>query len=77
MTLIKTIHSFILGYKRFISPFLPMSCRFHPSCSEYAGSAIAHYGVVKGLWKAMGRLLRCHPWSDGGYDPVLPNKENN
>jgi putative membrane protein insertion efficiency factor len=70
------LYGLIAGYQRFISPFLPMSCRFHPSCSAYAWSAIAHYGVVKGLWKALGRLLRCHPWSDGGYDPVLPNKEN-
>lgn len=77
MTLSKIAQGLIRGYKYLISPFLPMSCRFHPSCSEYAWLAIARYGILKGLWKAAGRLLRCHPWSDGGYDPVLPKKENN
>lgn len=64
-------------YKSCISPYLPMSCRFYPSCSSYAWLALEHYGIVKGLWKTMGRLLRCHPWSEGGYDPVLSdfNKE--
>lgn len=62
-------------YKWLISPLLPLSCRFYPSCSEYAISALEHYGLVKGLWMALKRLLRCHPWADGGFDPVLPNKE--
>lgn len=57
-------------YKRFISPLLPPACRFHPTCSEYAQEALEKHGVVKGLWKALFRLLRCHPFSRGGYDPV-------
>ena len=50
-------------------------CRFYPSCSQYALNAINQCGVAKGLWLASRRLLRCHPWADGGYDPVLPNEE--
>ncbi len=66
----------IRSYQWVISPLLPVSCRFYPSCSEYALAAVEHYGLKKGIWKAMGRLLRCHPWANGGFDPVLPNKEN-
>ena len=57
-------------YKRFISPSLPPSCRFYPTCSEYAYGAIERYGVVKGGWLGVKRLARCHPWNPGGYDPV-------
>lgn len=57
-------------YQRVISRMLPPSCRFHPSCSSYAIEAIERYGIVKGGWKTSGRLLRCHPWHPGGYDPV-------
>jgi len=56
-------------YQR-ISIFLPASCRFYPSCSEYAYQAIAHYGLLKGGFYSMKRLLRCHPLNPGGYDPV-------
>ena len=66
---------FIWCYQLVVSPFVPMSCRFYPTCSDYALSALEHYGVMKGLWKASGRLLRCHPWANGGFDPVLPNEE--
>ena len=52
------------------SRILPPSCRFRPSCSEYARLAVLHHGVVIGGWLALKRLLRCHPWSRGGYDPV-------
>ncbi len=62
-------------YQLFISPMLPMSCRFYPSCSEYCTTAVLQLGVFHGLWKSLGRILRCHPWSLGGYDPVLPNEE--
>lgn len=55
-------------YKRRISPALPASCRFHPTCSEYAHMAVAKYGVARGLWKTAGRLLRCHPFHPGGVD---------
>lgn len=57
-------------YKRFISPMLPPSCRFTPTCSEYSYEAIQRYGVLKGGWLSLRRLLRCHPWNAGGFDPV-------
>ncbi len=62
-------------YQYAISPCLRSSCRFYPTCSHYAQDAIMHLGVWRGGIKAMTRLLRCHPWAQGGYDPVLPNKE--
>ncbi|NUO80404.1 membrane protein insertion efficiency factor YidD [candidate division KSB1 bacterium] len=57
-------------YQKLISPLLPPSCRFYPSCSEYACQAIQKYGVMKGAYLAGRRLLRCHPWHAPGYDPV-------
>lgn len=57
-------------YQRAISPYLPPSCRFVPSCSEYAYGAIAKYGLVRGGWMATERLSRCHPLNPGGHDPV-------
>lgn len=57
-------------YQYGISPFLGRSCRFHPSCSEYAVESLKRYGVMKGLWLAGRRVGRCHPWHPGGYDPV-------
>jgi len=63
------------GYKALLSPLLPNACRFVPTCSEYAQEAIARYGAFRGSLMAAGRLLRCHPFSAGGYDPViLPEK---
>jgi len=59
------------GYKRLLSPWLPPACRFVPSCSEYAMSAVEKHGAIKGLCLAVWRLLRCHPLSRGGYDPVV------
>jgi YidC/Oxa1 family membrane protein insertase len=58
------------GYKRWISPLLPPSCRFTPTCSEYAMQAIERFGFWRGSWLALKRLLRCHPFNPGGYDPV-------
>jgi len=57
-------------YKAFISPLLPPSCRFVPTCSEYLREAIERRGVLRGLWMGVQRLARCHPFHEGGYDPV-------
>lgn len=57
-------------YRLVVSPVLPGTCRFWPSCSVYAEDAIRRYGVLRGALLAGKRLLRCHPWSRGGYDPV-------
>jgi putative membrane protein insertion efficiency factor len=57
-------------YRRFVSPLVPRACRFFPSCSEYGAVAIECYGLRRGLILAAARLLRCHPLSRGGYDPV-------
>jgi putative membrane protein insertion efficiency factor len=60
------------GYRRFISPALPPSCRFTPSCSTYAVEAIMRHGAARGSWLTVRRLLRCGPWHPGGHDPVPP-----
>ncbi|MDX1836230.1 membrane protein insertion efficiency factor YidD [Legionella taurinensis] len=65
----------IIMYQLFIRPVMKPSCRFYPSCSQYALTAIRRFGVLKGMKLACCRLMRCHPWCDGGYDPVLPNEE--
>lgn len=57
-------------YKYAISPLLPDSCRFVPTCSEYSAEAIKRYGAVKGSYLSVRRILRCHPFHNGGYDPV-------
>ncbi|MGE0130041.1 MAG: membrane protein insertion efficiency factor YidD [Blastocatellales bacterium] len=57
-------------YKYAISPLLPPACRFTPTCSEYTAEAIEKYGFTKGAWLGVKRLLRCHPFCEGGYDPV-------
>ena len=64
----------VRGYKRFISPLLPPACRYTPTCSEYALEAIQKYGALRGGWMALKRILRCHPFHPGGYDPVPPKK---
>lgn len=56
-------------YQRTLSPLLGNVCRFHPSCSRYMVEALQKYGLVRGLWKGTRRILRCHPWNPGGYDP--------
>ena len=58
------------GYRAAISPWLPAACRFTPTCSEYASEAVEKHGVVKGSLKSLWRLLRCHPFHRGGWDPV-------
>ncbi len=57
-------------YQRFVSPALPPSCRFYPTCSHYAYEAITTHGAMRGGWLALRRLSRCHPLHPGGYDPV-------
>ena len=57
-------------YKRWVSPVLPSACRFYPTCSEYMLEAVAKYGAVHGVWLGLRRLLRCHPFHQGGFDPV-------
>jgi putative membrane protein insertion efficiency factor len=63
------------AYKAMLSPVLPNACRFVPTCSEYAQEAITRYGSFRGGLMALWRLLRCHPFSAGGYDPVILRKE--
>ena len=60
----------IRGYQWFISPLLGNHCRFYPSCSQYAREAIERHGALRGVWLAMRRVARCHPWHPGGVDPV-------
>ena len=57
-------------YQKYISPGLPRRCRFSPTCSQYALEALRKYGPLKGLWLALRRLSKCHPWGGSGYDPV-------
>ena len=67
----------IRGYRLLISPLFPPSCRFQPTCSSYALTAIARFGALKGSILAAKRILRCHPWHPGGYDPVPANDSEN
>jgi uncharacterized protein len=57
-------------YKRWISPLLPSACRFYPTCSEYMMEAVEKHGVVRGVWMGVRRLSRCHPFREGGFDPI-------
>jgi putative membrane protein insertion efficiency factor len=63
----------IRGYQLLLSPWFGSRCRFYPSCSCYTHTAIAQYGALRGSWLGLRRLLRCHPFNEGGYDPV-PDK---
>jgi uncharacterized protein len=58
------------GYKLLVSPLLPSACRYYPTCSEYMMEAVARHGVLRGVWMGLKRLGRCHPFHEGGYDPV-------
>ncbi len=71
------VRSLLLGlvriYQYLISPLLGPACRFHPSCSAYTYEAIKEYGTLKGIYMGLRRILRCHPFNPGGYDPVPPH----
>jgi len=60
----------IRAYQLLVSPLFPPSCRYSPTCSEYAIEAVTRFGAGRGLWRAGTRLLRCHPWGGSGHDPV-------
>jgi len=60
----------VRAYQLTVSPLLPATCRYAPSCSEYAAQALSRHGLVRGLWYALARIARCHPWAAGGEDPV-------
>ena len=66
----KLLQLLIRTYQLLLSPFLGNQCRFTPSCSQYASEAIGRYGALRGGWLALKRIGRCHPFCDGGYDPV-------
>ncbi|HLH03224.1 MAG TPA: membrane protein insertion efficiency factor YidD [Bryobacteraceae bacterium] len=66
----RVVVALLRGYKLVISPLLPSACRFYPTCSEYMLEAVRKYGVLKGTWLGLKRLGRCHPFHEGGYDPV-------
>jgi uncharacterized protein len=65
---------FLRAYKWAISPLFPPACRYIPTCSEYAMEAVERFGVLRGSWLAFTRLLRCHPFVRGGYDPVVKHR---
>lgn len=66
----RLLQALIRGYQLLLSPFLGSHCRFTPSCSQYAAEAIEKYGALHGGWLAVRRILRCHPFCPGGFDPV-------
>ena len=61
----------IKTYQYILSPLLPNACRYNPTCSQYGIEAFNKYGVFKGFWLTLKRILRCHPWGGSGYDPLL------
>ena len=70
MVIASILRLMVRGYQLLLSPILPMSCRYYPSCSRYAAEALERHGAFAGTALAVGRLLRCHPWSGHGIDPV-------
>ena len=72
----KLLLDLIKGYQKFISPMMAPHCRFTPTCSEYAMMAIREFGALKGSYLAIRRLLKCHPFHEGGIDPVPTNQHD-
>ena len=68
--IVRLVSGAIRAYQLALSPLLGPRCRFYPSCSQYALEAVVRFGVLRGGWLAARRLARCHPWHEGGYDPV-------
>lgn len=68
--LARVLVALIRAYQRWLSPLKPPSCRYRPTCSQYALEAVMRYGALRGLWLAARRVARCHPLARGGYDPV-------
>ena len=66
----RTVIGLITAYQRYLSPLLPPACRYVPRCSEYGALAVGRHGVIRGLGMALLRILRCHPFARGGYDPI-------
>ncbi len=73
----QVIRGLIHLYRRYFSPCLGQHCRFHPSCSEYVSTALHNHGLIKGSYLGLKRILRCHPWCHGGFDPVPEKRLNN
>jgi len=72
--LARVLMLFVTGYRRFLSPLLPPTCRFTPTCSAYALRALQTHGALRGSWLSIRRIARCHPFHPGGHDPVPPPK---
>jgi len=73
----KIILYIIKFYQKYISIFLGKNCRFYPTCSAYAFEAIENHGTIKGIVLSFKRIIKCHPFNSGGYDPVPPKNKNN
>jgi putative membrane protein insertion efficiency factor len=66
----RIVIALLRAYKAFVSPLLPSACRFYPTCSEYMIEAVAKHGTLRGVWMGVRRVGRCHPFHEGGFDPV-------
>ena len=71
---VRLLVSLVRLYQKTVSPLLPQTCRFYPSCSAYSIEALKEHGALRGIWMTLRRILRCHPLSAGGHDPVRKKK---